>query len=159
MDEHIKAYKEIRIQQNLERKELREHCLESVSDLCSNMLYDVRSGVAQVYSNQKKIKDATFELQQASSNVNSKIDIWIKKYNGLNSALRGLGDIRHWAQAIRKDLNEINDTLEQIVEHKKTQQQLAKSHPDQSSQSSINPQSLPPLTAHNLVTDNDLPTR
>ena len=158
MDEQIKAYKEIRIKQNLERKALREECLESVSELCTTMLYDVRTGVAQVYSNQKKIKDATLELQESASKVNNKIDLWVKKYNGLNSALRGLGDIRHWAQAIRKDLNEINDTLEQIVEHKKTQQQLKKSHENQS-QSTLDPESLPPVTAQNLVTDNDMPTR
>ena len=56
MDEHIEAYKQLRVQQNAERKHLREECLESVSELCQTMLHDVRSGVAKIYVNQKKIK-------------------------------------------------------------------------------------------------------
>ena len=111
MEEHIDAYKKLRNQQNLERKQLRENCLESVSELCSTLLYDVRGGVAQIYSNQKQIKEATLELQAASQAFNNKTDKWIKKYNNLNSSLRGLGDIRHWAQAIKKDLQSINDNL------------------------------------------------
>eukprot|EP01084_Bolivina_argentea_P213659 362797_1 len=96
MEEHIEAYKQIRTQQNAERKQIREECLESVSELCSTMLYDVRSGVAKIYTNQKKIKDATLELQQSSAMFNQKVEKWIKKYNALNGSLRGLGDIRNW---------------------------------------------------------------
>ncbi len=58
------------------------------------------------------------------------MDKWVKKYNGLNSSLRGLGDIRHWAQAIRKDLQEINNSLEEICEQKRLEQRqkLEKEH-------------------------------
>ena len=122
MEEHIEAYKQIRVQQNTERKQLREEWLESVSELCTTMLHDVRSGVAKIYTNQKKIKDATLELQQASAQFNQKIEKWIKKYNSLNSSLRGLGDIRDWAQAMKNDLQQINDNLEEIVDYKKSQQ-------------------------------------
>ncbi len=62
IDEQVEAYKILRDQQNLERRELREECLESVSELCTTLLFDVRTGVAQVYSNQKKIKEATLVL-------------------------------------------------------------------------------------------------
>ena len=123
MEEHIEAYKELRIKQNADRKQLREECLESVSELCSSMLYDVRSGVAKIYTNQKKIKDATLELQQASGQFNQKIEKWIKKYNSLNSSLRGLGDIRNWAQAMKSDLQEVSENLEEIVDFKKSQQE------------------------------------
>ena len=121
MAEHIEAYKQIRVSQNSERKQLREECLSSVSELCTTMLHDVRSGVAKIYTNQKKIKDATLELQQSSQQFNQKIERWIKKYNSLNSSLRGLGDIRNWAQAIKSDLQEINENLEEIVDFKKDQ--------------------------------------
>merc|ERR1712228_682415 len=110
------------------RKKVREECLSSVSDLCGTMLHDVRSGVASIYTNQKKIKDATMELQQASAQFDEKIGRWIKKYNALNSSLRGLGDIRNWAKAIKDDLLQISESLEEIVDYKKTQQQQIKNN-------------------------------
>ena len=121
MEEHIEAYKQLRVHQNAERKHLREECLESVSELCATMLYDVRSGVAKIYTNQKKIKDATLELQQSSAQFNQKIGRWIKKYNALNGSLRGLGDIRNWAHAMKADLAQISEDLEEIVDFKKNQ--------------------------------------
>lgn len=131
MQEHVDAYKQIRAQQNTERKRVREECLDSVSDLCSTMLHDVRSGVASIYSNQKKIKDATMELQQASAQFDQKITRWIRKYNALNSSLRGLGDIRDWAKAMKGDLIEIGENLEEIADFKKAQVQKMKNENDE----------------------------
>ena len=46
---------------------------------------------------------------------------WIKKYNALNGSLRGLGQIGHWGQGLKQDLQEISENLEEIVDFKKAQ--------------------------------------
>lgn len=118
----VNAYKVIRSKQNAERKKLREECLDSVSEFCSTALFDVRKGVNKVYTNQKQIKNATLQLQRSANKFNGKMEQWIDKYNSLNFSLRGLGDIRNWAIAMKTDLQEISESLEEIVEYKKQKQ-------------------------------------
>ncbi|ETO33533.1 hypothetical protein RFI_03569 [Reticulomyxa filosa] len=127
LQQTIAKYKELRQQQTQERKELRDECLNSLTAMSNTVLLDVRNGVAQIYTNQKKIKDATTELQRASLQFTAKVQKWTKKYNVLNESLRQLGDVRNWAQGIRQDLVEINETLEAICEFQKNQKTQATS--------------------------------
>jgi hypothetical protein len=46
----------------------------------------------------------------------------LKYIQGLNAALKELGDVKNWAQAIEKDMVTVADTLEQVVRIKQSGQ-------------------------------------
>lgn len=84
----------------------------AVAPVADSLLDSVNSGVAQVFANQRVLEAETRQLRQESQRFSKQTGQWLQLTTNFGNALKELGDVENWAQAIEEDLKAITEVLE-----------------------------------------------
>jgi len=102
--------------------------LSNVEAVSSELLHELTSGIGAVYTNQKKIEEEAYRLQQQTAMLTKQVDQWVSMYNSLNSSIKEFGDLVNWSRVIEADMVNIATSLSTIIaikQQEKQQQQQA----------------------------------
>ncbi|KAL1924981.1 uncharacterized protein VTP21DRAFT_4635 [Calcarisporiella thermophila] len=112
LKEHQQKQAQIRKQNDL----LRKDAIDSVNALSANLSFSLNERTSQILRNQRAIEHDTKRLQAQTINFAKQTQQWLALIDGINGALKELGDVENWARVIEKDMREVVQILEDVHE-------------------------------------------
>jgi hypothetical protein len=91
---------------------LRRDATASLEPLAANLVDSVSLHVAHVFTNEQKIENLLQSTLKHVAELEKTVGAWISLASGIHDGLKELGDVTHWTQTIKRDLEQINATLE-----------------------------------------------
>lgn len=105
--EHQKKQEKLRALIDSKRA-VAEHAVEAV---VSNTVNQLNEGIATAYCNQHKLDAEAKRLQTNLDKFTKQAQQWMILCQGLNTAVKDLGDISCWSQSIEEDVKFIAEAL------------------------------------------------
>lgn len=100
LKEHQRCQEELRTETNNKRV-IAERAIEK---LTSENVRELNEGVSQAYLNQHKLDNEARKLQANVAKLTKQAQQWMVACNGLNEAVKDLGDITTWTKTIENDV-------------------------------------------------------
>jgi len=86
---------------------LRRDANASLEPVIASIVDSVSLRVAQVFANQQKIEAQLQLSQKLVDQFGKTVHVWTSTANGLNDAVKELGDVIHWTDSIKRDVEQI----------------------------------------------------
>ncbi|KAJ3412007.1 GTPase-activating Rap/Ran-GAP domain-like protein 3 [Chytridiales sp. JEL 0842] len=83
----------------------------SITDLTTTLTSHINTPVSISFQTQKEIEHETKRLQAALVKFQAQTGDWLKAVEGLNGALKEIGDVANWGEAVERDVEVIVGTL------------------------------------------------
>jgi len=90
--EHVDAQAAVRVENERRRKEV----LAAVGPFTSALMDSVNDGVAEVFTNQRKIDAEAHELRAETQRFSKQTTKWLRSVDDFNNSLKELGDFENW---------------------------------------------------------------
>lgn len=107
--DHQKAQEELKVEINNKRVVAEK----AVENLTARSVKELNDGIAQAYLNQHKMDNEARKLQANVAKLTKQAQQWMIACNGLNSAVKDLGDISTWTKSIEADVKYIAGAIEE----------------------------------------------
>ena len=111
----------------------KREAVASISAAADAATQSINMGAATVWHNQQQLEAEARLLHQQSQRLVGQTSQWISSYQGFHQALKDLGDVENWAQAIESDMSFISSSLEEL-QQQQLQEQLQRQHIEQQQQ-------------------------
>lgn len=108
LKEHQKAQEELKVEINNKRVVAEK----AVENLTANSVRELNDGIAQAYLNQHRMDNEARKLQTNIAKLTKQAQQWMVVCNGLNGAVKDLGDISTWTKTIETDVKFIAEAIE-----------------------------------------------
>ncbi|KAJ1975553.1 hypothetical protein H4R35_003095 [Dimargaris xerosporica] len=99
-------------------KALRADASEAIKALSTTLTEDVQQKVSAILSQQQEIERETSELASHTKKYTLQTEKWLRSVQQFNDALKELGDVKHWAETMERDMLEVAATLEFVSQGK-----------------------------------------
>ena len=108
-DEHMEKQRQKR--QLLQEKEnkILEH---SIPELSNAIFKETTQGADLIVENQRKIDEKCKDVRAAWDDFNNEIKKWTSLINSLDTAVKELGDIKSWSEAIQTQIQNVVENID-----------------------------------------------
>ncbi|CAG8739413.1 biogenesis of lysosome-related organelles complex-1 subunit 1 [Gigaspora rosea] len=93
-------------------EQLRKEATQAVGELTDCLADTLNERVSSIFKTQREIEAEARRLSAHSAKFSKQTKQWLNMLDGVNSALKELGDVQNWAEVIERDMREIAMTLE-----------------------------------------------
>ncbi len=97
-----------------ERDIRRSQAVESCDKFGKVLLEYANRGAEGVYASQIEIEKQSKVLEKEADKLKKNAERWIDMYRRFNVALKEVGEVENWANAIEKDLKVVVDQLHNV---------------------------------------------
>jgi DNA-binding helix-hairpin-helix protein with protein kinase domain len=107
---HAKRVSLLRADRDLQKSQ----AIESCNKFSKVMLDYANRGAEGVYASQIEIEKQSKLLEKEAEKLVKNVDRWTEMYKKFNVALKEVGEVENWANAIEKDLKFVVDQLQEL---------------------------------------------
>ncbi|KAJ1983266.1 hypothetical protein H4R34_001388 [Dimargaris verticillata] len=108
----LKDHQAKQLARRKDNETLRADASEAIKTLSTTLTEDVQQKVSVILSQQQEIERKTSELAGHTKKYALQTEKWLRSVQQFNDALKELGDVKHWAETMERDMLEVAATLE-----------------------------------------------
>ncbi|KAJ3189897.1 hypothetical protein HDU85_000183 [Gaertneriomyces sp. JEL0708] len=112
--EALKEHQQRQAAEKIYDDRLRRETENKLNALADSLAETVNVGVASAFASEQAIEAETKRLQAGIMTYQKQTKMWLGKIAEVNDALKELGDIQTWSQAIERDMKDICLVIEKV---------------------------------------------
>ncbi|KAN0016231.1 hypothetical protein ACTFIU_006194 [Dictyostelium citrinum] len=123
-----------------ENEVLKKEAIASMGVVTNGLIDSVNTGVACIFTNQKKLETEARLLQANTAKFSKQTNQWIHLIENFNNSLKEIGDVENWSKKIESDMHNISDIIEFLyinsnpIQQQQSQQTQLQQQPQQQQQ-------------------------